>query len=358
VRRVLVWIAAAGVALVAVVSLVLQSHTEVAATTQAGSATGTAAQTAQTAQTKVWFANESMKSVVSRVHADGEGALPTDRTYCYAYGLGPKRMDEAGSLSTAALTGFAPAAADAAATQRGVDDGISGSTTCQAQDTTMGFQLDKESIAAGSDYSAAGDLYGLHMIRNWGLATSQTPWAPEFGSDPALRVEAQYAVEQFAIEGQTVQYGQFIVSLVDTTQSDPAYSASVWLTVSLWDSRNTHDESVHLDYGGTPNYIVDTYAADGLGYVTLADGSQNFAGDSECSCTWYAVDITEQNLVSAIDDVNSAVESNGGPAQLYSLNPDDYAINVVGGGTEMYSPAGSSGSIGSHLSNLRVSTKF
>jgi hypothetical protein len=314
---------------------------------------------------RVWYTAESTMSASTSIRGDSDGAILTDKTYCYVYGLGDKHINVGGTPGTQDFTGVADTSPIGLG-QRGLWE-VSpyshpwyGSTACQVRvngtDRWMGFQVHKDSITDGNTINATGWIYGAQMNRNWGGDLSRRPWAAEFGADPRLAVSALYSVQDRRAEANTYQYGQFTLSLVDTTTAEGSPYRSVWLTVSIWDSRNTHGESVHLDSGGTSNYIIDTYLASGLNYVGVGTGSQNFAGTSSCGCLYYAATISRANLIAAITEVNRkmAIETPGRPA--YSLDPSNWAVNQVSVGTEMYSPPGTTGWIGSRAANLTLTT--
>lgn len=300
----------------------------------------------------IWYSNESLEGAGGHVWSDSaSGAIPTDDTYCFAYGLGSKLMNVVGPPGTAPLTGFSTPD-PVSRFQRGIDDSTVGSTACQVAGRGMGFQLDKQSLAADNLIRPPGDIYGMQMVRNWGSSESIRPWLRSFGNTARLGVQANYAVTSRS-QDDVPQYGQFSLSIVDTSLKSTQFSRSFWLTVTLWDSRGTSPVGVHLDTGGTNNYVVATRAEQGVDFVTLAPGSQNYEGDSTCDCVWYAVDVTRNNLVDAVTAINSTIGRD-----IYSLDPSDYAVNLVGVGTEMYSAPGMLGTVGSAVSDLRLSTRY
>ena len=299
---------------------------------------------------KPWYSNEPIYDARGRVWSDSAGSIPTDGTYCFAYGLGSKLMSAAGLATVEATTGF-PTPSPSAQYQRSTDDNWYGSNTCQIAGRGMGFQLHKDSIVAHNSLPAPGDLYGMQMVRNWGTSREVQPWAAEFGESARLNISATYGLQSKATN-ETIQYGQFVISLVDTTESDPAFSDSIWLTIEIMDTRRKLAESVHPDSGGTKNYVVTTFAGHGLAFVTPELGSQTVDGGG-CECSSFSMSVTRQNLIAAVKAVNDKI---GRP--IYSSDPSSYAVNLVGVGTEMFSPQGTTGWIGSHVNDLSLKTEY
>ena len=312
---------------------------------------------ADTASTFTWYSTETT-TVAGNVVGDpvnGVGGIPSDRTVCHLYGNGSKTPNVGGTAGTQDFTGV-PDSAPVGLSQRGITDTWYGSTACQITANGMGFQLHKDSIVSGNTIPAKGDIYGMQTIRSWAGDVSRKPWGPAFGADPKLQISANYAVQSRSASAGTVQYGQLVLSLVDTTVPAQSPHASIWLTISLWDSRGTHTETVHSDHSGqTPNYIIDTYLATGPAFLTPVPGSQTFPATIPTS-TWYGATISESQLTAAIVEVNRVMYIEDPTRTPYSLNPDVYAVNIVAGGTEMYSPAGTTGWIGSRLSGLSLQT--
>jgi hypothetical protein len=297
-----------------------------------------------------WYANEFIAGASRNIWSDSAGPIPTDRTYCFSYGLGTKLMNLAGSAGTAKLTGF-ETPAPYSDYQRSTSDDWPGANTCQIAGQEMGFQLHKDSIVMDNAASAPGDLYGMQMLRNWGADSPIAPWADEFGRDARLLVEANYEVGSREINA-TTQYGQLVLSIVDRSQDDARYSDSFWLTISLEDSRGGIAEGVHLDTGGTNNFVVTTYAATGLRFVTPHPASQDIEGTA-CACSWYGMYVSRTNLIKATKALNGTIGET-----IYSSDPANYRVNLVAIGTEMHSPDGTTGWVGSRTWGLRLQTQY
>lgn len=296
-----------------------------------------------------WYWNENFVNASGNMWSDSQGKIPTDHTYCFAYGMGAKQMNLGVNHDLTNYTGFYVPPDSRPRYQMGIDQSWPGSNTCQIYGTGMGFQLHKESIIANNPKAATGSIYGMQMIRNWGTDLSRKPWSSTYGSSPKLRVQANYTVPHRDTPTGVVQYGQIVVSLVDTTYTGPG-SKAIWYAISLWDSRGQQPRNVHPDSAGTPNYIVDTYVGDTV-YSTAHYNSQNIWGNAGCGCLWYGAYITKTNLINAVNDVNKI------SGRHYSTNPNDWAINLAGVGTEMYSPSGKLGWVGSRAWQLGVFTE-
>ena len=287
------------------------------------------------------------------------GTTPAGKTSCYLYGMGVKSPNVGGPPGTSAYTGV-PDASPVGNGQRGISDTWPGSTACQiryaAEGLAMGFQLHKDSIVQDNSVAAVGSLYGMGLVHNWGTNSanygSNKPWAG-YGPTARLQLETQYAIQSRGA-GAAAEYGQIVVSLVDTTYTSTTESKSIWLTVKLWDSRSQYSELVHRDTGGTPNYIIDTVADSGRSFITLNPGSQDVWGTVPNAIT-YRVSMTRQNLINAVTVVNQLLATQG--IAPHSTNPDDYAINQVSVATEMSSPQGTTGWIGSRVNTFKVSTE-
>jgi len=297
-----------------------------------------------------WFWNESFTSADQNVRSDSQGLIPTDRTYCFAYGMGAKKLNQATPWPVADFTGF-QVPQPVSTFQRGVSDSWYGSTACQLNGTRMGFQVHKDSVVQNNPISAPGNIYGMQMIRNWGSDLSRRPWGGSFSPAAALRIQANYTVPRRYTPAGVAQYGQLVVSLVDTTQNDPSYSRAIWYSISLWDSRGPQGEWVATDAGGTPNYVVNTFVG-ATKYATAHPNSQTAWGNSGCACLWYGAYISKANLLNAVRDLNSRF------GRHYSTNAADWAINLVGVGTEMMSPPGSMGWIASSAWELGAFTEY
>lgn len=284
----------------------------------------------------------NLLNIVGNTVADSP--IPTDRTVCYSYGLGTAALSQPISWNVQSFTGLGVPSPNSTY-QAGVNNGWYGSSACQVTGTSMGFQVHKDS---GQNPSPPGWIYGTQLAHNFSSWTRR-PWSDSYGSGARMRLQTNYAIQ--ARDGTytagLVQYGQVFVSLVDL-----AHSKSIWFTISMWDSRGVQPESVQPDTGGTTNFNVVTHFANGLRYASPHPNSQNSAGNSSCGCLWYSAYVSRTNLLNAVNDINARFGQN------YSTNPNDYAINFVGAGTEMYSPPGTTGWIGSRIWDVMALTEY
>jgi hypothetical protein len=269
--------------------------------------------------------------------------MPNNKTVCYAYGLGSDALASPVTWNVQNFTGLS-VSSPANNFQRGVSDSWYGSNACQATGTSMGFQIHKDS---GSNPNPVGDLYGMQLAYQWSNLNTR-PWSSSlYGADPQLRLQTHYTLgADDRLGSGIVQYGQLFVSLADTV-----HQKSIWYVVSLWDSRGLQPEVIMQDFGGTTNYNVVTHITDNAHYVTKHPSSQYSNGTG--TNTWYGAYISKTNLLNAVADLNAAFPSAG-----FSTNPNDYAINFIGCGTEMYSPSGTTGWIGSSVSDVIALTEF
>jgi len=289
----------------------------------------------------IHYESPNLSGIAGRTATDGTG-IPVDQTVCYAYGLGHDALDETIDWQVEDFTGLA--VANRLQTQRGIDNGWYGSSSCQVSGTAMGFQVHKDS---SSDSAPIGDIYGMQLAHRWDDFHIR-PWSTsQYGADPQLRLQTNYHIEASDRLGtDIVQYGQLFVSLADTV-----HHKSIWYVIFLWDSRGVQPEVVMQDFGGTSNYNVVTHIADGARYATPHPHSRHTDGSG--AGDWYGAYVSKQNLIDAVQDINTAF-----PGAGFSTNPDDYAINFIGSGTEMYAPDGTTGWIGSQISDVMALTEY
>lgn len=289
----------------------------------------------------IHYQNPSLAGIAGHTATDGTG-IPVNQTVCYAYGVGHDALDETITWQVQDFTGLA--VANKSLTQRGVDNGWYGSNACQVSGTSMGFQLHKDS---GTDANPVGDIYGMQLAHRWDHFLIK-PWlSTSYGTDAKLRLQSNYNIEASDRMGNgIVQYGQLFVSLADTVNHK-----SIWYVIFLWDSRGVQPEVVMPDFGGTSNYNVVTHIQPGARYATPHPHSQLSNGSG--SNNWYAAYVTRDNLLNAVQDINAAF-----PGAGFSTNPDHYAINFIGSGTEMYAPSGTTGWMGSRVSDVIALTEY
>ncbi|THF84095.1 hypothetical protein [Cohnella fermenti] len=288
------------------------------------------------------YQSPALTGIAGHTATDSTG-IPANQTVCYAYGLGSGALSSAIAWSVEDFTGLV-VPSPAGDWQRGIDNSWYGSNACQATGTSMGFQVHKDS---STDTSPPGDIYGMQLAYRWD-SLNVRPWSSSlYGADAMLRLQTHYKLGASDRLGSgIVQYGQLFVSLADTSTNK-----SIWYVVSLWDSRGLQAETFLQDTGGTTNYNIVTHLTDNARYATKHPSSQysNGTGTND----WYGAYITKENLLNAIADLNAAYPSAG-----FSTDPDDYALNFIGCGTEMYSPSGTTGWIGSSISDVIALTEY
>lgn len=298
--------------------------------------------TSSSASTIVFHYQQPSLAGISGHTATDVSGIPNDKAVCYAYGLGGDALDEAITWNVEDFTGLS--VTNKLASQRGVDNGWYGSNACQIEGTSMGFQLHKDS---STDSSPIGNIYGLQHAYQWSSATVR-PWSSTaYGSNAQLRLQTNFTLgPSDRIGSGIVQYSQLFVSVADLVNHK-----SIWYVIFLWDSRGVQPEIVMADTGGTTNYNVVTHIANSTRYVTKHPHSQLSNGSGTGS--WYGAYITKANLLNAIADINSTFPSAG-----FSTNPDDYAINFIGAGLEMYAPPGTTGWVGGNISDVIALTEY
>jgi hypothetical protein len=279
---------------------------------------------------------------------DGGSGIPNDRTVCFSYGLGGNALSQPVPWSVSYFTGLA-VPSPAMQYQAGVDAGWYGSSACQITGNAMGFQVHKFSAPQNNTF------YGMQLAYQWGSPTWR-PWSNSYPPSAKLRLQTYYSVSR-RYTNNTIQYGQLFVGLHDIASGE-----NIWYVLSPWDSRgpsyvtNPANEDVHSDGqagGGTDNYVVNSFFLPGQQYSTIHPNSQNSVGTSGCSCLWYGAYVTKQNLVAAVNRINTRY-----PAATMSTDPNNYLLTFIGAGTEMHAPTGTSGWIGSRIWEVMALTEY
>lgn len=271
-----------------------------------------------------------------------DGGTPVSgKTVCFSYGLGSTAMSQKITWPVYGFTGMSVPSLSGDF-QAGINNNAFGSSACQINGTQMGFQVHKPSAPAEVTF------YGMILQYTWpNLSQMPFPWASTYPANAALRIQGNYKVGQRDSQG-AIQYGHLTVGLRDRISG-----RGIWYVLSPWDSRGVPAESVHADSGGTNNVNIDTHFGRNTRFATIHPHSQTTAGDSACQCQWYAAWIAKANLQSAIATANGQLNAN-----LFSTDPANYQITSLGAGTEMYSPPGTTGWIGSNVSDVMVLTEY
>lgn len=272
--------------------------------------------------------------------AEGQANRASNQTLCFAYGLGSNVYSQNISWNISDFTGFA-VPNPISNYQKGIDNTWYGASSSQVYGNGMAFQCHKES---GEDANPAGWIYGMQVLHDWSTDLSIRPWKG-YGANAKMRLQTYYGTSGSYRTGDTVQYGQMFVNLVDTVNHH-----NIWYVVSLWDSRGVQHESVARDTVITSNFVVNTHLTFNMRYCERPDWSHQ--SNKTTDEVFYCAYVSRQNLINAITDINNTF------GEDLSTNPDDYAVNVIGNGVEMYSPAGSNGWIAGRQHELALYTEY
>jgi hypothetical protein len=283
-----------------------------------------------------WYAPEVIDDLTSRTVASDGHLIPTEKTVLFSYGLGTDTFNQAISWDVGNYTGL-HVPTPMTTRQRGVNNSAPGSSAGQVYGTKTGLLVDSTS---GTDPDPLADIRGMTLVHNWGDFAKRRPW--KYGPNAKLRLQYNFHLGDVQTSG-SIQYAQFVVGLVDNVSLK-----SIWYCAFAWDSRGLLPDGVMMDTGGTPNANIVTHFAPNTPYATLVDGSQTCNGAG--SNTWFAIDVTREDLVRALTDINNNLGQN------YSLNPDDYSINVVSPSLEEYVPDGQQGMFAAWIDNIYVKT--
>lgn len=273
--------------------------------------------------------------------AEGNQSIPFNTATNFVYGLGSTSFSQSISWKAEDFTAFG-VPTPYSNYQRGIDNNGYGSTAGQIYGNGMGFMVNKYSSA---NPNPVGDLMGMQFIYAWENLNLK-PWNG-YGTNAKLRIQVNYGTSGTYRTGNTVQYGQLFVNLVDTSSSD---NHNIWFVVNLWDSRGVQAESVARDTGIPTNFVVNTHLTSNMSYCQRPDWSNQTNGSTYK--VFYCAYISRQNLINAITALNTAFSEN------MSTNPDNYAVNVLGCGPEMYSPSGSNGWIAALEDGCGIYTEY
>ena len=276
----------------------------------------------------------------ARFFAEGQTNRPVNETICFGYGLGSNVYSKNISWNISDFTGLT-VPSPITSYKRGISNTWYGSSSSQIYGNGMGFQCHKES---GEEASPAGWIYGMQAFHDWSTDLSIKPWKG-YGTNAKMRLQTYYGTTGSYRTGSTVQYGQLFVNLVDT-----ANHHNIWYVVSLWDSRGVQAESIAKDTVIPSNFVVNTHLTSNTRYCDRPEWSNRSNGST--NEVFYCAYVSRQNLLNAINDINTQYNEN------LSTNPDDYAVNVIGNGVEMYSPSGSNGWVAGKQHELSLYTEY
>lgn len=289
------------------------------------------------------YSQSSITNISGHYLAEGSGTIPSDTDLLFAYGLGSMTLGEAVTWNVSDFTGFS-VPSPVSDYQRGIDGDSSGygHTSGQIYGTGMGFMVNKYSTG---NPNPAGDLMGMQLLHSFSQWTVR-PWYG-YGTNAKLRLQVNYGTKGSYREGNAVQYGQLFINLVDTATT--GYH-NIWYVVNLWDSRGVQSESVARDTVLTSNFVVNTHLTSGTRYCERPDWSNQTNGTT--NCVFYCAYVSRQSLINAINDINSTFNEN------LNTNPDNYIVNVIGCGPEMYSPSGTNGWVAASLNQCAMYTEY
>ena len=287
------------------------------------------------------FVQSTITDISGHYIAEGSGIIPSDSDQLFAYGLGSTTLDQSISWNVSDFTNFT-VPSPISNYQRGINNSGYGHTAGQFYGNGMGFMVNKYSTG---NPNPVGDLMGMQLLHSWSQWTVR-PWYG-YGSGAKLRIQTNYATTGSYRQGNAIQYGQLFVNLIDTATT--GYH-NVWYVISLWDSRGVQAESVARDTALSSHFVVNTHLTYNMSYCERPDWSNQSNGST--ADVFYCAYISRQNLINAITNINTTFSEN------LNTNPDNYIINVIGCGAEMYSPSGTNGWIAAKQHDCSMYTEY
>lgn len=254
-------------------------------------------------------------------YASGSGAYaPFGKTIAFAYGT-PLAYNYPCKWKVSDFTGFqVPLPIENYQRSSSSLSGY-GDHAAQIYGSKMGFMVNSFATPNAAEY------YGMQCL--YQPTKNLNPWLLTHGTSK-VRLQCYYSTAGTYRTGKTVQYGQMVLSLRDKTTNKSTY-----LTVSMWDSRNTLVENVMMDVDIQGQYIIQTYLGNNTRYCSKHPNSAS--SNSYTKDAWYCAYISRENLINGLTDLNKKLNAN------ISTNPDDYTITLLACGPEMYVPKGSNG---------------
>lgn len=290
------------------------------------------------------------ESTVWQYHAEGGGVVgtasnhPIDEFFLFAGNLGDMtRVNPTWKVGDE--TGFYPEGAlePGNSVQTGNEDAI-GRPALQASGSEVGFFFNSLHTVGQRDF--------LPNIRYGYKCSGRNkihPWkTPSPDSKVAVQVSFEARMPHNKMSGGAVSYLPFSMALHD--MSDPANPLIFTHNVKIFDSRGGFNRGAGRV--GTGELTVRTPLENNAYVTNLASPFKTEAWKEHAEFQWQ---ITDVQLLNAVNDLNEWLEKNEPKHPLFSTNPKDYRLRRISFGAEIATSSGGHGEIGGSVRNLRVS---
>jgi hypothetical protein len=282
--------------------------------------------------------------LVGAISTDLDVTTPGD--YCNYYNTGAPLVHQNNLSGIASTTGFNPGT-PYSDWQEGDS---SSSNVCQAKGSTWGFKVS----GASNNNCYPNIACGMHHFAKLSGGTSNRPWSSAYGTSPSPALTFSHNVTAQTANYTQGVFGYFCPTLMDvSTNNYIEYCFVEWQKGSGYPNISQFDQLG--DCATTPSQknvdIVFTAFGSNQTWSTQRAGSGNTFGNVPGSA-YLTASITKENLLAAINRINSPAGPPNGCNRGLSTNLDNYALIGFEHGVE----GGGFSNLGGNVSNENIKT--